>query len=534
MIGTRLGSWILETEIGRGGMGTVYRARRAANASEGPATAAVKILAAELAVEVGFRQRFQREIAILQQLDHEVIVAFYESGVEGDRYWYAMEYIDGASYEEIREEEGRLPWREVLELAWQLAPALKHAHDRGVIHRDIKPSNLLRVEDEADPEGPGRVKLTDFGIASLFASPHLTVTGGVIGTPEYLSPEQAAGKPVTKRSDLYSLGIVLYALTTGDPPFEGEPIDLLHKHRFGQFDRPRRIVPDMHPDFDEIICDLLAKEPGDRPGDAGVLFRRLDSLRRKLARQEEAPPTQSAGATRGFPEGTGPATMVSQFVRAELEAQNRGGPIKRFLDHPVVVVTLFVLCLTTLVWTFWPANPETLFRRGAKLMESSDPGDWEQAWTRYLEPLKTKFPDHAHREEVDAFERQIEEARAEAGDDPDRPHRPMSEARWFYERALRCRRRGEDAEARRLLEALIDAYRDLPSQRRWVRLAEQELDLRPPLRRAPRTAPVLREALDRARLLEKEGKADAAKAIRAGLKELYRDDEAAKEVIGKE
>ena len=532
MIGTRLGSWILETEIGRGGMGTVYRARRAAGAPEGPATAAVKILAAELAVEVGFQQRFQREIAILQQLDHEVIVAFYESGVEDHRYWYAMEFIDGSSYEEIREEEGRLPWQHVLELAWQLAPALKHAHDRGVIHRDIKPSNLLRVDDEADPDGPGRVKLTDFGIASLFASPHLTVTGGVIGTPEYLSPEQAAGKPVTKRSDLYSLGVVLYALTTGDPPFEGEAIDLLHKHRFGQFDRPRRIVPDMHPDFDEMICELLAKEPADRPGDAGVLFRRLDSLRRKLARQATAPSTvaSEAGLT---PEGVGPATMVSQFVRAELEAQNRGGPIKRFMENPVIVVILFVLCLTTLVWTFWPANAESLFRQGAKLMESSDPDDWEKAWSRYLDPLEAKFPDHAHRDEVDAFKSQVEEARAQAGIDlTGRSHRPIAEAQWFYERALRCRRRGEDAEARRLLEALIDAYRDIPSQRRWVRLAEQELDLRPSLRGAPKTARVLQDALDRARRLDKEGKADEAKAIRAGLKELYRDDEAAMEAIG--
>ena len=440
MIGTRLGSWILETEIGRGGMGTVYRARRAAGTAEGPATAAVKILAAELAVEVGFQQRFQREIAILQQLDHEVIVAFYESGVEDHRYWYAMEYIDGASYEEIREEQGRLPWREVLELAWQLSPALKHAHDRGVIHRDLKPSNLLRVEDAADPDGPGRVKLTDFGIASLFASPHLTVTGGVIGTPEYLSPEQAAGKPVTRRSDLYSLGIVLYALATGDPPFEGETIDLLHKHRFGQFDRPRRVVPDMHPDFDEIICDLLAKEPADRPADGGVLFRRLDSLRRKLARQAASPPTVPAEAASGFPAGTGPATMVSRFVRAELEAQNRGGPIKRFMENPVVVVILFVLCLSTLVWTFWPASAESLFRQGARLMESSDPDDWEKAWTRYLEPLEAKFPGHAHREEVDAFKARLEEAARPGRRPADRRGAVVLRARLALPAARRGRR----------------------------------------------------------------------------------------------
>ena len=528
MIGTRLGSWILESEIGRGGMGTVYRARRAADAGPGPTTAAIKILAAELAVEVGFQQRFRREIDILRQLDHEVIVAFYESGVQDHQYWYAMEYIDGASYEEIREEEGRLPWQEVLDLAWQLAPALKHAHDRGVIHRDIKPSNLLRVSDEADSEGPGRVKLTDFGISSLFASPHLTITGGVIGTPEYLSPEQAAGKPVTKRSDLYSLGVVLYTLSTGAPPFVGDTMHLLHQHRYGQFDRPSRRATDMHPDFEKIICDLLEKDPADRPGDAGALFRRLDSLRRKLVRQAavSSVPTE-ASATRSVAEGEGHATMVSRVVRAELESQNRGGPIRRFVEHPVIVVVLFVLCTTTLVWTFWPANPETLFRQGAKLMASSDPDDWEKAWTRYLEPLDAKFPDHAHREEVDAFKQQLDDGRANTNGQ-------MAEAHWFFEAALRHRRRGDDAEARRLLEALIDAYRDTPSQRRWVRLAEQELDLRPPLRGTPKTARVLQETIDRARRLEKEGNADEAKAIRRGLKELYRDDQPALEAVGRE
>src|SRR5262245_2944096 len=160
MIGVRLGPWIIEEEIGRGGMGAVYRAARAEDAALGMPRAAVKVLAAELAVEVGFQQRFQREIDILRQLDHPAIVRLLDSGHDQGRYWFAMEFVEGSSFEELRVQHRRLPWLEVLDLAWQLAPALKHAHDRGVIHRDLKPSNLLLSRPE------GRAKLTDFGIAS--------------------------------------------------------------------------------------------------------------------------------------------------------------------------------------------------------------------------------------------------------------------------------------------------------------------------------------------------------------------------------
>src|SRR5262249_26478371 len=221
---------------------------------------------------------------VLRKLDHPGIVRLLEHGVYEGRPFYAMEYVEGPSYEALLTSRGRLPWPEVLDLALQVCLALKHAHDRGVIHRDLKPSNLLRGAPAADPGGAGRfgtVKLTDFGIAWVFAGEHLTVTGAVVGTAEYLSPEQAAGKPPTKRSDLYSLGGVLYTLLTGRTPFEGEVVDLLHKHRYGQFEKPSRLVPDLPHELEESVCELLEKEPEARPGDAAVLHRRLDSLRRK-------------------------------------------------------------------------------------------------------------------------------------------------------------------------------------------------------------------------------------------------------------
>ncbi len=321
MIGTRLGPWTLDKELGRGGMGAVYHARATADGDgDGPPVAAVKVLAAELAVDPGFLARFQREIDILRKLDHPNIVRFFESGAQGGHYYYAMEFIEGQSYETLLARQGRLPWTDVLDLALQVTPALKHAHDRGVIHRDLKPSNLLRTPS-------GQIKLTDFGIASLFASKHLTVTGGIVGTAEYLSPEQAAGKPVTRRSDLYSLGAVMYTLATGRTPFEGELLDLLQKHRFGQFDRPSRIVPEIPSDLDAIICDLLAKEPAHRPPDGSVLLRRLESLRRKMerkaVRQAGNEPTQVLHLTGPqVKDKPGPATLMGRLMRQELERQN--------------------------------------------------------------------------------------------------------------------------------------------------------------------------------------------------------------------
>src|SRR5262245_13822523 len=220
MNGDRLGKWILFKELGRGGMGRVYHAREEIGGRE----AAVKVLAAELAQDVGFLQRFQREIDILRQLEHPNIVRFYEAGCENGLYFYAMEYVEGESLEDTLGRQGRLPWRDVLDIALQVCPALKHVHDHGIIHRDLKPANLLRTTG-------GVIKLSDFGVAKVFAQGQLTAIGGVVGTAAYVSPEQAAGKPITKRSDLYALGAVLYTLLTGRPPFEGEGfVDVLHKH----------------------------------------------------------------------------------------------------------------------------------------------------------------------------------------------------------------------------------------------------------------------------------------------------------------
>jgi serine/threonine-protein kinase len=523
MIGERLGKWVIYKELGRGGMGRVYLAQEELTGRQ----AALKILAAELAQDVGFLQRFQREIDTLSRLSHPHIVRFYESGYENGLYFYAMEYVEGQGLDEVLKQRGRLPWREVLDIALQVCPALKHAHDHGIIHRDIKPANLLRT-------AAGLVKLTDFGIAKVFAGAHLTATGGVVGTAEYLSPEQAAGKPVTKRSDLYSFGIVLYTLLTGRPLFEGAGLlDLLHKHRYAQFDPPRKLVLEIPYELDEIVCELLEKEPEKRPADALVLGRRLEAVRRKLAHKGllTDPGLREATVAESRPDSfepehrPGPATLMSRLIREELERQARGGPLKRLLNRPVILVTLFLLCVGVLVWTFWPASAQTLYEHGAALMQSADPADWKIAWRDYLGPLNDRYPDHPYQKEVEEFRRRIEAA------DQQQAVPRVSEAQRFYRRGERLRQEGKPVEARQVWQSVSDAFAEVASEAEWVRRARQGLAELDEAAADPQRWQPIRAALKRAAALAAQGKREEAEAIWRGLEALYRDDPAARAIL---
>ncbi|MGW8257522.1 MAG: serine/threonine protein kinase, partial [Thermoguttaceae bacterium] len=184
----RLGPYRITGKLGRGGMGTVYQA---VNLQTGE-PAAIKLLSAALAREEGFRERFEAEIETLKKLNHPGIVRLFGFGEQDDQLFYAMELIKGNSLEEELSRGRRFDWREVVRLAIDICRALRHAHDRGVIHRDIKPGNLLLADD-------AQIKLSDFGIAKLFGNTRLTSAGSVLGTAEYMAPEQAAGKVVDLR-----------------------------------------------------------------------------------------------------------------------------------------------------------------------------------------------------------------------------------------------------------------------------------------------------------------------------------------------
>ncbi|MEX0711930.1 MAG: serine/threonine-protein kinase [Pirellulales bacterium] len=279
----QLGPYRIERKVGRGGMGTVF----AATELETGEPAAIKVLSAALAHEEGFRDRFAAEIESLRKLRHTNIVRLLGFGEQDGYLFYAMELVEGDSLEDQLQAGRSFGWTEVVQLALQVCRALKHAHDRGVIHRDIKPANLLLDSD-------GTLKLSDFGIAKLFGNTGLTADGGVLGTAEYMAPEQADGRPVNHRCDLYSLGGVMYALLAGRPPFKAANLmEMLQLQRFAEPESVRRYAPDVPAELETIVSTLLEKEPDRRIPTAMVLARRLEALVPPSPPAAEAPPADA-------------------------------------------------------------------------------------------------------------------------------------------------------------------------------------------------------------------------------------------------
>jgi eukaryotic-like serine/threonine-protein kinase len=279
----RLGPYKIGKRLGRGGMGAVYEA---VSVDSGE-IAAVKLLSPHLADDEGFRERFELEIETLKKLKHPNIVRMLGFGEEQGYLYYAMELVRGHSVEEELQLGRRFTWREVVQHSVKLCKALRHAHDHGVIHRDIKPANLLLADD-------GDIKLTDFGIARLFGNNRLTMEGGLVGTAEYMSPEQANGERVTPLSDIYSLGSVMFAMLAGRPPFRTSSLpEMLQKQRFEEAPALSRYVSGIPPELEELIARLLLKDPHARAPNALVLSRQLGSMEHGLSIVRQRPPEET-------------------------------------------------------------------------------------------------------------------------------------------------------------------------------------------------------------------------------------------------
>ena len=267
-----LGPYRVDKILGRGGMGTVYLGVHS-NSGE---KVAIKVIASSLADQERFRRRFAAEVETLKRIKHVNIVQLIGYGEEQGHLFYSMEYVAGHNLLETLKSSHRIPWERALEIAIEVCSALKHAHDLGIIHRDLKPANVMLTE-------AGQVKLTDFGIAKLFGSSDVTAAGSVLGTADYMPPEQAEGKPVTVRSDLYSLGSLLFAMICGRSPHAAKSLpEVLYNVRYAIPVSLNTLVPETPHELSELVTHLLAKEMVQRPPTALVVSHRLQSLQMGL------------------------------------------------------------------------------------------------------------------------------------------------------------------------------------------------------------------------------------------------------------
>ena len=268
----RLGPYKIEKLLGQGGMGSVYLGTH----QETEQQAAVKVLSSSLSSDDDFRVRFAGEIESLKKLKHPNIVQLLGWGEQDASLFYAMEFVDGSSLQDHLAQGERVEWREAIQIGIDVCRALKHAHDSGIIHRDLKPANLLQDSEV-------RIKLTDFGIAKLFGYTQLTVEGGVVGTADYMAPEQALGQPVNHRCDLYSLGSVLFTLLAGRPPFLAKSMpEVVHKVCYEPPQPVRRFNASVPPQLESLIGELLEKDPKKRPPTARALTTRLEAMQHGL------------------------------------------------------------------------------------------------------------------------------------------------------------------------------------------------------------------------------------------------------------
>src|SRR5436305_5464200 len=273
LIGTVFdGRYRIIRKLGAGGMANVYLAED----QELGRRVAIKILDDRHAADDSFVERFRREAKNAAGLSHPNIVSIYDRGEAEGTYYIAMEFLEGRSLKELIVSRGPAPIKVAIDYARQILAALGAAHKQGIVHRDIKPHNVL--------VGPqGRLKVTDFGIARSGAS-QMTEVGSIIGTAQYLSPEQARGAPVDQTSDLYSAGVVLYEMLTGQVPFTGDtPLEIAMKHLSEIPRPPSELRPEVPHDLDSVVLRALAKDPAE-------LYQSAEEMDADLARVAEGLP----------------------------------------------------------------------------------------------------------------------------------------------------------------------------------------------------------------------------------------------------
>ncbi|KDE99908.1 serine/threonine protein kinase [Mycolicibacterium aromaticivorans JS19b1 = JCM 16368] len=344
--------------IGFGGMSEVHMARDTRLHRD----VAVKVLRADLARDPSFYLRFRREAQNAAALNHPAIVAVYDTGeaetANGPLPYIVMEYVEGVTLRDIVHTDGPIPYRRAIEIIADACQALNFSHQHGIIHRDVKPANIMISKT-------GAVKVMDFGIARALADAgnSVTQTAAVIGTAQYLSPEQARGEPVDARSDVYSLGCVLYEILTGEPPFIGDsPVAVAYQHVREDPVPPSQKHSGISPELDAVVLKALAKNPDNRYQTAAEM--RTDLVRVHNGEAPEAPKVLSAAERTSLlnaaPAMPSRGDETDEFPRhgALVENDRAGGSIGRWLI--VVAVLAILTVVVTIGINMVSGNPRNL------------------------------------------------------------------------------------------------------------------------------------------------------------------------------
>ncbi len=453
MTGATLGHYRLEAEIRRGGMGSVYRARDLGTGR----VAAVKILPQALAADRAFLQRFRREVLALQQVHHPNVIHIYDVGEEGGVQYFAMEYLERSLADELAG--GPLAPLRALEIAGQVARGLQAVHAASICHRDVKPSNILFDID-------GQAKISDFGIARVGGATRMTHTTAILGTPTYMAPEQADGPEVDPRADIYSLGVVLYEMLCGRPPFEGgTTLGVLRSHRYHLPEQPKMLNPRLPGALSDLVLSMLEKSPARRPANMGLLANAVERIRRNMAdeRAERRP--------RALEE-----TATEHANRIERSAARTIAWLKRAAVLAVLAAAAYATWRVVRHARTTPAD----YLREAHRLEDTD----HRAAIATYESLIERFPDAPEagqaRRRVNSLVERHEVGRQPVLAEQARHAMRAEMAYLHFRRAREAAERGRIADATRIFQLVCDYFPDTQwAPRADARLQELEQTLRP-------------------------------------------------------